>query len=85
MEWLTSVRRYQRAAWGALLTLALVGFFGFPLMAPAAAETPVITVSIFNFSFGSGDISTPSSVTVPVGTTVTWTNRDDSLHTAKSS
>jgi len=41
---------------------------------PAAAE-----VKIDNFSFG------PSALTVSVGTTVTWTNRDDIPHTVVSS
>jgi plastocyanin len=40
---------------------------------PAAAE-----VKIDNFSFG------PATVTVPAGTTVTWTNRDDIPHTVVS-
>ena len=41
--------------------------------APATAD-----VKIDNFSFG------PASVTVAVGTTVTWTNRDDIPHTVVS-
>ncbi len=41
--------------------------------APANAE-----VKIDNFSFG------PGTVTVPVGTTITWTNRDDIPHTVVS-
>jgi len=41
--------------------------------APATAE-----VKIDNFSFG------PGTVTVSVGTTVTWTNRDDIPHTVVS-
>jgi plastocyanin len=41
--------------------------------APATAE-----VKIDNFSFG------PGTITVPVGTTVTWTNRDDIPHTVVS-
>ena len=41
--------------------------------APAAAE-----VKIDNFSFG------PGTLTAPVGTTVTWTNRDDIPHTVVS-
>lgn len=41
--------------------------------APAAAE-----VKIDNFSFG------PGTLTVAVGTTVTWTNRDDIPHTVVS-
>jgi plastocyanin len=40
---------------------------------PEAAE-----VKIDNFSFG------PATLTVPVGTTVTWTNRDDIPHTVVS-
>lgn len=35
-------------------------------------------VKIDNFSFG------PEALTVPVGTTVTWTNRDDIPHTVVS-
>ncbi|MGA2094659.1 MAG: cupredoxin family copper-binding protein [Candidatus Acidiferrum sp.] len=35
-------------------------------------------VKIDNFSFG------PAAITVPVGTTVTWTNRDDIPHTVVS-
>ena len=41
--------------------------------APASAE-----VKIDNFSFS------PATLTVPVGTTVTWTNRDDIPHTVVS-
>ena len=40
---------------------------------PASAE-----VKVDNFSFG------PTSLTVAVGTTVTWTNRDDIPHTVVS-
>ena len=36
-------------------------------------------VKIDNFSFG------PATLTVPTGTTVTWTNRDDIPHTVTSS
>jgi len=42
---------------------------------PSAANADV---KIDNFSFG------PQTVTVPVGTTVTWTNRDDIPHTVVS-
>jgi plastocyanin len=45
---------------------------------PASAAVPAVEVKIDNFSFG------PTSVTVPVGTTVTWTNRDDIPHTVVS-
>jgi plastocyanin len=46
-----------------------------------ATDQPPATaaeVKIDNFSFG------PQSLTVPVGTTVTWTNRDDIPHTVVS-
>jgi plastocyanin len=44
-----------------------------------AQQKPETTeVKIDNFSFG------PGTLTVPVGTTVTWTNRDDIPHTAVS-
>jgi plastocyanin len=52
---------------------------------PAAASAPTpapapatMEVKIDNFSFG------PTSITVAVGTTVTWTNRDDIPHTVVS-
>lgn len=41
-------------------------------------STPAMEVKIDNFSFG------PATLTVPVGTTVTWTNRDDIPHTVVS-
>lgn len=46
-----------------------------------APQGPAATseVKIDNFSFG------PATLTVPVGTTVTWTNRDDIPHTVVSS
>ena len=44
-----------------------------------AQEKPATTeVKIDNFSFG------PATLTVPVGTSVTWTNRDDIPHTVVS-
>jgi plastocyanin len=46
----------------------------------SAQEKPASTVEvkIDNFSFG------PTAITVAVGTTVTWTNRDDIPHTVVS-
>jgi plastocyanin len=46
----------------------------------SAQATPAATaeVKIDNFSFG------PGTLTVPVGTAVTWTNRDDIPHTVVS-
>src|SRR5580698_6813945 len=46
--------------------------------ANAQQVSPVTEVKIDNFSFG------PATVTVAVGTTVTWTNRDDIPHTVVS-
>ena len=44
-----------------------------------AQEKPsMVEVKIDNFSFG------PTTLTIPVGTTVTWTNRDDIPHTVVS-
>ena len=46
---------------------------------PGAQQKAETTeVKIDNFSFG------PGTLTVPVGTTVTWTNRDDIPHTVVS-
>lgn len=47
-------------------------------IAPAQDKASTVEVKIDNFSFG------PASVTVAVGTTVTWTNRDDIPHTVVS-
>jgi plastocyanin len=47
--------------------------------AVSAQQKPqTLEVKIDNFSFG------PVELTVPVGTTVTWTNRDDIPHTVVS-
>jgi plastocyanin len=49
------------------------------LATPGAQRKPEATeVRIDNFSFG------PAELTVPVGTTVTWTNHDDIPHTVVS-
>ena len=47
-------------------------------IATAQDKAPSLEVKIDNFSFG------PASLTVAVGTTVTWTNRDDIPHTVVS-
>ena len=46
--------------------------------ASAQEKMPTMEVKIDNFSFG------PVTLTVPVGTTVTWANRDDIPHTVVS-
>ncbi len=48
-------------------------------LAVSEQQKPALTeVRIDNFSFG------PTTLTVPVGTTVTWTNHDDIPHTVVS-
>lgn len=74
-----------------LITIAGIGLIGFGLLssvhgqggtdAPLTADEPNLpatSVAIDNFSFS------PASITVPVGTTLTWTNRDDIPHTVVS-
>jgi plastocyanin len=48
-------------------------------VASAQQKAETTEVKIDNFSFG------PATLTVPVGTTVTWINRDDIPHTVVSS
>lgn len=48
------------------------------LKADVQPATPAAEVNIDNFSFG------PDTLTVPVGATVTWKNRDDIPHTVVS-
>jgi Icc protein len=68
----------------AVLTTALVlgmGTIGVGqrnFVAGAQQKPETTEVKIDNFSFG------PGTLTVPVGTTVTWTNRDDIPHTVVS-
>src|SRR5262249_32762834 len=73
---------------GGNATPGMPGMSGMPSMpgAPAGtasstASTPVAgdQVSIDNFAFA------PTSVTVRVGSTVTWTNRDEEPHTVAAS
>jgi plastocyanin len=47
-------------------------------VAQAQQKASTTDVKVDNFSFG------PVTLTVPVGTTVTWTNRDDIPHTIVS-
>jgi amicyanin len=75
------MRRSVSIAWlSAALVLGIAGLgTGTGNLAASAQQKPEMTeVKIDNFSFG------PSELTVPVGTTVTWTNRDDIPHTVVS-
>lgn len=59
--------------------LAMLVAVGLSVRAGGETQTPPpAEVKIDNFSFA------PMSVTVPVGTTITWTNRDDIPHTVVS-
>ncbi len=62
-----------------MIAMALL-FAGTPTVAANAQQAAPATaeVKIDNFSFG------PGTLTVPVGATVTWTNRDDIPHTVVS-
>jgi plastocyanin len=52
---------------------------GTPLVSANAQSSAANTeVKIDNFNFG------PATITIPVGATVTWTNRDDIPHTVVS-
>ena len=68
----------------AILTVALVVTIGTmathlqSLRVNAQQKSDTTEVRIDNFSFA------PGTLTVPVGTTVTWTNRDDIPHPAVS-
>jgi len=58
--------------------MAVMFFAVSPLVTARAQQAAAVEVKIDNFSFG------PQSPSVPVGTTVTWTNRDDIPHTVVS-
>ena len=65
----------------ASVVVLLLAMFAAGRVGGAAAQDKTATtaeVKIDNFSFG------PTALTVPVGTTETWTNRDDIPHTVVS-
>lgn len=66
-----------RAMLGALLIFALA-LVAPHYLAPTHAQGQVVTVDIANFAFN------PSEITVSVGTTVEWVNRDPVVHTSTS-
>jgi plastocyanin len=66
----------MKRALGLFATLVLLIL---PLVAEATQQASAPQIAIEHFTFG------PSTLTVAVGTTVTWVNRDDELHTATSS
>ena len=62
----------------ALIVLLLSSAGPMRVTASDQSSAPSAEVKIDNFSFG------PQTLTVPAGTTVTWTNRDDIPHTVVS-
>src|SRR5260370_34658941 len=77
-------KNMRRSVSIAVLTVTLVIGIGTitidqnSLLAGAQQKPETTEVKIDNFSFG------PETLTIPVGTTVTWTNRDDIPHTVVS-
>jgi len=61
-----------------VMVAALLLSAGSPGSSANTAEPASAEVKVDNFSFG------PATLTVAVGTTVTWTNRDDIPHTIVS-
>jgi plastocyanin len=75
------MRRNMKIAGVAAVLVLGIGTLGTgqkPLVASAQEQTSTMDVKIDNFSFG------PAALTVKVGTTVTWMNRDDIPHTVVS-
>jgi plastocyanin len=61
-----------------VMVLTLLLSAGTPRGSATPAQAASAEVKVDNFSFG------PATLTVAVGTTVTWTNRDDIPHTVVS-
>lgn len=71
--------RFWVASLTASVVIAIVLLVaGSPVMASEQSSASSVAVNIDNFVFG------PPTVTVPVGATVTWTNKDDIPHTTAS-
>jgi plastocyanin len=68
---IVNIPGHARAAFCALALAVAAG----PGAGAAAAPPAPVTVGIDNFTFNA------ATVTVPVGATVTWVNRDDIPHT----
>jgi plastocyanin len=75
MQAIGQVRRHHRALWGMILALLIAGLLSIHLATAVSAD---VSVNIMNFSFQ------PTPLTIPVGTTVVWTNQDSAPHTASS-
>jgi len=67
------------------MAILLVACASTPAAAPASAPAPAVTtasgevdIAISNYTF------VPASLTVKVGTTVKWTNKDNVIHTVEA-
>lgn len=63
---------------GLVGAVLLVGYSQSVAQSGQGGKPSIVEVKIDNFSFA------PATITVPVGTTVRWTNRDDIPHTVVS-
>jgi plastocyanin len=72
-----TIKKLSIAGLTGFVLAAMVMFAGSPSVG-ANTDQPSAEVTIDNFTFG------PQTITVPVGTTVTWTNKDDIPHTSVS-
>lgn len=70
--------RFYFAMLGILLATQTTVWAQGPVAVPQNAKSAPVEVKIDNFSFS------PATITVPAGTTVRWTNRDDIPHTVVS-
>ncbi len=61
-----------------MFVVVMLGMLVVDGAAPGTARAQTVSVAIKNFSFQ------PSSLTVPIGSTVTWTNQDSVEHTSTS-
>ena len=70
---------------GILLVVIAVGCTGTPSATPTPSAPPPVTVMLEDSTFvppGDAAVDGVPALTVPVGTTVTWTNQDAIDHTA---
>jgi len=68
-------RWFPRFVFGALFAL-LLGIIGISFAHPTAADGPMVSIQGYAFN--------DATITVPVGTTLTWTNNDTTEHSATS-
>lgn len=82
-------RVFRLRTWGIPVAISLVlvanGCTGTPSATPAPSAPPPVTVILEESTFvppGAAAVDGVPALTVPIGTSVTWTNRDAIDHTA---